>query len=665
MIIIVNMSSVEYAVAPPTRSLLLLLWLTALAVPPDEPPPEEPASTADSADEGDFAEVVVVTATRSPSGLGESPVAVEVVTREEIEASGAESLGEVLEEQPGLFIEDTVTGTAIRMQGMDPEHTLILVDGQRVLGQKDGVIDLDRFQMDDVERIEIVKGPSSSLYGADAMGGVIHIITRDPTPQLRAGLHLRGGTLGRVDGSGDLSFGSEHVRHKLVAGWHQADPWDLDPSDEATTASGYQQGDVAYSLGVRPNADVKLDVDASYLQRRMAGVDQTLTGATFDTRAIVEDARSSFSGWWTATADTKLSWRLSGSLYRAQQLSDQRLSRSGDNVTDEREQLAESSVQIDQVLGGHVLTAGLDGLYQDITSGRLVDGKGNRHRGAFFVQDVWAIGPKEGLHATVVPGFRLDVDSQFGAAPTPRLALAFFRDAVTLRLSVGTGFRAPNFRELYLNFENPGAGYVIAGNPELRPERSRNLNASLSWAKDTLDTSFQVYRNDIANLINISTVDTPDGSDLLFAYANVEQAVTQGLDAQIRWKPDPVALELGYAFTDARDKARNRRLEGRVPHRITASAKVQPVESLSLRTQLGYSSRRPFYTDSNQDGALELLYTPDRLTMDARAAWKGGPLEIFAGVDNLFDVGQQTLAPTVPRFFYAGVNVRGGPKGGS
>lgn len=650
----------------PEVALLLSIWLAALAqdAPPETQTTEdEPAPAEEEPDDEDFAEVVVVSATRSPSGLGKAPVAVEVVTREEIEATGAESLGEVLEEQPGLYIDDTITGTAIRMQGMDPEHTLILVDGQRVLGQKDGVIDLNRFTMDNVERIEIVKGPSSSLYGADAMGGVIHIITRDPRPQTEAGLHVRGGTLGRVDATGDLSFGGDVASHKFVGGWHQADAWDLYPEDENTTASAYQQGDVAYSLTLRPTADLKVDVDASYLQRRMQGVDQTITGATFDTRALVEDSRSSIGGWWTAHANTKISWRLSGSYYRAQQLNDQRLSRSGDSVTDEREQLAEGMLQLDQVVGRHVLSVGTDGLYQDITSERLIEGKGNRHRGAVFAQDVWSIGPDDGLHASISPGFRIDVDSQFGFAPTPRLALAFFKDAFTLRTSAGTGFRAPNFRELYLNFENPGAGYLIAGNDDLRPERSTNLNASLSWAKKSLDASLQVYRNDISDLITISTLDQPDGSDLLFSYQNVEQAVTQGIDTQIRWRPDPVTLEVGYAFVDARDKLRGLKLEGRVPHRITGSAKVKPVDNVSVRTQLGYSSKRPFYTDENQDGALDLLYTPDRLTCDARASWKGGPLELFAGVDNLFDVGQQALAPTVPRFFYAGMNLRGSANG--
>lgn len=619
---------------------------------------QDPVPADVSPDEEEVDEVVVVTATRSPSALGKAPVAVEVVTREELEATGAESLAEVLEEQPGLMIEDTLLGTAIRMQGMNPEHTLILVDGQRVLGRKDGVIDLSRFALDNIERIEIVKGPNSSLYGSDAMGGVVHIVTREPEQQLSAGLHMRGGTLGRVDITGDVSVGDALATHRVTAGYHQSDPWDLDPTDEATTSSGYHQTDVSYALSVKPDDDARMTLNASYMQRRMAGVDQTITGATLDTRQTIEDARAAAGGWWTPHANTKLSWRLSGSAYRAQQLSDQRGAIAGDNVTDEREHLGEASVQLDQVIGSNTLTVGMDGLHQDITSTRLSDGKGGRQRWAVFAQDVWGIGDDEGVHGMVSPGFRLDVDSQFGIAPAPRLATALFFGDFTVRASYGTGFRAPGFRELYLDFENPGAGYVIAGAADLAPERSRNLNASVSYATKPFDMSLQVYRNDIQDLITIVTVDQPDGADLLFTYANVAEALTQGIDAQVRWRPDPFMLELGYALTDARDKRLNRRIEGRVPHRLTGSTSVEMVDRLTVRAQAGYSSKRPYYVDENGDGAVETLWLPDRLTVDGRVSWKDGPLEVFGGVDNLFDVGQHTLAPTVPRFLYAGFTVR-------
>ena len=131
---------------------------------------------------------LVVTATRTATPRGDAPVAVELITREDIAASGAENLADLLEGQPGLDVERSYLGAALRMQGMNPDQVLILVDGERVLGAKDGVIDLGRFPVENIQQVEIVKGPGSALYGADAMGGVVNLITRTPDEPMRAAL---------------------------------------------------------------------------------------------------------------------------------------------------------------------------------------------------------------------------------------------------------------------------------------------------------------------------------------------------------------------------------------------------------------------------------------------------------------------------------------------
>ena len=122
-------------------------------------------------------EEITVTATRTDRTLAETVVATEVINREQIESSGASTAADLLETHPGVSTEQSFAGVAIRLQGLNPEHVLVLIDGQRVIGRKDGAIDLSRYPVDWIERIEIVKGPSSVLYGSDAMGGVINIIS--------------------------------------------------------------------------------------------------------------------------------------------------------------------------------------------------------------------------------------------------------------------------------------------------------------------------------------------------------------------------------------------------------------------------------------------------------------------------------------------------------
>ncbi|MEZ4322299.1 MAG: TonB-dependent receptor [Myxococcota bacterium] len=629
---------------------VLAIATAALAAAPSE------TSEPDEADEP--VEVVVVTASRSETRLGDTPVAVEVLTRAAIEASGSETLAELLEERPGIQIEDTVVGSAVRLQGMNPEHTLILVDGQRVLGRKDGVVDLSRFTLDAIEQIEIVKGPSSALYGSDAMGGVIHIRTRRARPGVSAGLHMRSGTLARNDAAADLELGDERSRHRIGVGWHSGSAWDLDPGDPATTASAFQQIQAEITSTFRPAADASVDASASYLQRRLQGVDSTATGAVSDTRGAIEDARAAVGAWWTPDARTKVSARLSGSLYRAQHLSDQRRADANDSASTDTERLVESSVQLDRIEGDHALTLGVDGLAQGIDSDRLGSSKGSRRRIGVFAQDVWTAHSWEHGRLMVVPGARFDGDSQFGPAVTPRLAGALTARRVTVRLSAGTGYRAPDFRELYLLFENPGVGYVVAGNPDLRPEMSAQVNGSLELApSERFSASAQVHGARIRDLIAIGTPEITGGTER-FAYENIESAVTAGVDVQVRGRPGPVDLTLGYAALVTRDLGLDRPLEGRVPHRITGAAAVELPLALRARAQVGVASPRTFFVDADGDGTDEAVKTASQVTLDARASWKRDGVEVFAGVDNVLDTGSTELAPTTPRLLYAGLTLR-------
>jgi outer membrane receptor for ferrienterochelin and colicins len=164
-----------------TRSLHVVLAL--LLVPALARAQEEPID-------------IVVTGRRSPERLGESAVAVEVITREQIVTSGARDAAQILANQPGIQIDSSFRGEAIQMQGLDPQHTLILVDGERLIGARDGALDLTRLFAGDIERIEIVRGPASAIYGSDAIAGVVNVITR--LPRKNPAARRRGATAARA-----------------------------------------------------------------------------------------------------------------------------------------------------------------------------------------------------------------------------------------------------------------------------------------------------------------------------------------------------------------------------------------------------------------------------------------------------------------------------------
>jgi outer membrane receptor for ferrienterochelin and colicins len=613
------------------------------------------AAAAPFGEDDDVDEVVVVTAGRTPHVQGTHPVGVEVVTREEIAASGAETVAGVLQEQPGVNIDRTPNGTAIQLQGMNPEHTLILIDGRRVLGRKDGVIDLSRLNLADVESIEIAKGAGSALYGSDAMAGVVHIRTRRPDDP-EAGLHLRLGTLGRVDGNVDASTTTGPVRHKVALTYRRADAWDRHPENPATDAAAIDQKGARYVAVVDPTGPLEVQLDAELQQRRLEAVDGSTTGAILDRVQTIEDTRFGLNVARTAETGLDVRGDLSLSLYRDQFVLDQRGAKDLDIASDNRERMVEGSVVVAGEAGRHQLTAGVDGLQQHLQTDRLETGVADRARVGVFVSDLVEL---EAGRADVrfAPSIRADLDTQFGSAVTPRLATSVTKGDVVGRLTVGSGFRAPDFRELYLLFENPGVGYVVSGNPDLQPERSLNLSGGLEWANDTFSLAGSAFANRVRDLIQVGDVDLEPGALQRFGYENVAQAFLAGGELQGRAKLAEVDLELGYALVHARDLEQKRALPGRVPHRVTAAVDTRLARGFGLRAQAGLNSARVIYIETTEGDRVEDI--PPVVTVDARGHYTTDHLRFFFGIDNVLDVAGTSWSPQPPRQFYLGIDARG------
>lgn len=605
---------------------------------------------------------VVVTATRTATSRADAPVAVEVITREDIVASGAENLADLLEGQPGLDVERSYLGAALRMQGMNPDQVLILVDGERVLGAKDGVIDLSRFPVESIEQVELVKGPGSALYGSDAMGGVVNLITRAPDEPVRADLHLRGGARGARDASASVEASGERLSGQLIAGLHQSDGYDLSPQDEATTASAFQQWDVSGQGRAAWGPNLSLAARGSVMRRDLQGVELSGGGAVLDRLSTIEEAQLGLTPRLLLGARSMLTLGASGSLYREQQLVDQRGATALDTYEDHQERLGELSAQLDRATGdAHLITVGAEAMGVTMESPRLDGGTGARARAGLFVQDVWRVPLVSGL--SVVPGARLELDTWYGVVPTPKLALRWqAAPSLTLRVSAGTGYRAPSFKELLLRFENPGAGYVVQGTPTLRPETSRSLQLGAEWApREALWLSANVFHNDLTDLITITTLKAASaGEPAQYGYANVASAWTAGIELAARAAPTSwLDLKLSYTLTESRDETVNLPLEGRARHRGAAQAAFElDTIGVSALARAALVGARPLTGDSDGDGQPDRVQAPPYAALDLRVektVWDRGALAL--GVDNLLNAGDPTQLTMPPRLVYLSLDL--------
>lgn len=191
---------------------------------------ESDVEESEETSESDPNETIVVTGSRTEQLVEKSAVPITVITKEDIEAYGPGDISLLLQQMSGIQISNSVLGSSLQIQGLEPEHILILIDGQRVLGEKDGVIDISRLSLNNIERIEIVRGPSSVLYGSNAMGGVINIITSDVEEPLYGSSNLLYSPVGEQF---DVSSGTKQKWGSILVSFNarNQDAFDLDPSD--------------------------------------------------------------------------------------------------------------------------------------------------------------------------------------------------------------------------------------------------------------------------------------------------------------------------------------------------------------------------------------------------------------------------------------------------
>lgn len=496
---------------------------------------------------------VVVTASRHAEDADTVLAAITVITRAELERSQAPDLLTVLSHQAGIDIARTGgpgQATTAFVRGSNSNQTLILIDGIRVAATGSGLFDLAHLPPDQIERIEIVRGPRAALWGSDAIGGVIQIFTRDP---LGSSMRLTGGRYGRSELSVGTAVNSAQGSLGLTAGYSHIDGF------SATTpgAFGFDPDRDGYSnrnLSVRGNriagnqqlgfnmlatdADVQFDQGASSVRNASGGIN--LGGplaAAWVHRLTVgmarEDLNTPAFGSVFDSRRESADWVLSRALPADRAISV--------GISGERE---------------HGRSMGFG----------AIDFDRDRHAFAGFA----AYSAHLGQHSLELAS-RYDDNSQFGDEMTASGAWAWqFHRIARFRASWGQGFRAPNLNELY----SPGFGGLFAGNSELQPERSRTLEAGLDilpGANRRLSISW--YRTRVGDLVVF------DGEN--FGAINLERTRLDGAELEYRVEGPHWQTLVAGTWQRARDAATGtpllrrpaRKLTGQLDYRFTRGAR--------------------------------------------------------------------------------------------
>jgi outer membrane receptor for ferrienterochelin and colicins len=538
---------------------------------------------------------VVVTATRTERKLSNIAVPVQLISGKTIQQSGSVRLNDILQEQTGLFITSSgattsagggVFGNGIQIQGLSPDYTLILLDGEPIIGRQGGVLDLSRLSVGNIKKIEIVKGPSSSLYGSEAMGGVVNIITEQPQ-QNKLNASFRYGRFNSTDADLVSSVKKDKWGLQLFGNRNSSDGFDLDKTTAGKTVDPYKNYTGQLRFNYQPFQKTKLSLSARYyneVQDNFFPIKDISTGANINIIGDGEIKDVNVNPVITQQFNNNL--RSSLRLYFSRYQYEQTLVKEADKSLYYHDFFQQDFYRIENQTDWHwqnnnYLNIG-GGLVAEKLKTTRYAGKRTNDVRYIFVQNEWRPCDK----FTVIGGLRYDDNTAYQSKLSPKLAAQYkLNDRLRINASYGAGFKAPDFRQLFLNFLNTAAGgYVVYGANEititelekqkqdgiiseilpkayqlalLKPEVSRGFNAGAHYdASEKLNFDLNLFRNDINNLIQVDIIAYRSNNAPVYSYFNVKKAFTQGAELQTQYSLNKyIQLQGGYQFLMTADKA--------------------------------------------------------------------------------------------------------------
>jgi len=545
---------------------------------------------------------IVVSATKTEHTLADVPVEVSVITKEEIKRRNIKTVQDALEYLTGIKINKNCSSWGdkgkVEMLGLDAKDILILVDGQRILGGHAASVDLQQIPIEAVERIEIVKGPASALYGSDAIGGVINIITKSapekPSVSLSTSFGKRGTQIYELSGG----FKKGKFGSFLNYTYRKSDGIDKD-------IDKYWENIFQGSLEYEFTPYSKFTLKPYYSQHKMK----------YEGR---KQQRTGINSIWEWTPDELSKFKLRNSWFNYKHW-------TSDKSSNWHRDSYEAEIDYSRLVKNiHTLTGGYHYHKEDI------DDKGKKYKAdqflhSFFIQDEIDFSP-----FILVLGTRVDKHDRWGTEVNPKVSLLYkVSEDFKLRASVGRAFRGPTLVKLYADNWRMGP-YIVHANPDLEPEKSigYQLGAEYKFSEKLL-CKLSYFRNELKDLISYKIVKMgPPPWDMY--WENVNKAMTQGVElslaSQIR---DNLTAKFGYTLLDTEDKSIGKELTYRPKHKLSVEfGWIIPEIDLNLNLEGEYFGRR-YDSDYNRLGG----YTIFNLALSKNI---GKYASIFARVDNIF-----------------------------
>ena len=653
-----------------------------------------PAYAADESDAVTTKDVVV-TATKTEAEVKAVPQAVEVITKEDISRLGANDVLTALSLADNLNLSRAgMTGNAVSLRGMSTNHTLILVDGKRYAAEDTdvttNVYSLQRLNVSEIERIEIVRGPSSSLYGSDAMGGVINIITKVP--------EKAGGTVGVVTGTRNTAtyFNVDSGKHGRWSATFDArfdkirpinreniTPLETTEMKNGMTMTSKTEGTDRSMYGMRRtyhlsslydfenrnqnklrfdfdymNEDLSSDYANTYIKMTMpAGMSPMLPNggvmaeqwSSVNKKEWFHNEQKGVSAEYTGkTGRNEYQFRT----YYNELEKNSNLINYPFTITAMNRPVGTSSIAYDMdyakystwvteakntmyIGDNHNLTFGGEYRYLQYEGTRLGGSKVGLNKAvkskdvnsyAGYVEDMWQVNDK----LLLIPSVRLEHNSQFGSEATPKIGATYnINNNWRFKANYGKGYKAPTLSELYMEMHRSMGQQTVNvyANPDLQPEETISYDFSIEADKGKNFGKLTYFNNKVTNLIDTETI---NGNEYDNRYINIGKAQINGIEAEIgRHLNDRWTIKVTHNYLDAMDKVKNARLNNRARNTTTLQLIYDDHKDNGISAVLWDQFASDYrYNDEN--------YTYNTFNFSINKKWNK-EFSTYAGIDNIFD----------------------------
>ncbi len=557
---------------------------------------------------------IVITATRHETDASKVSLPIQIITQKAIQQSGSMRLGDILAEQTGIHITQDHT-QGVQIQGLSADYTLILLNGEPLIGRTAGSLDLGRLSLGNIKRIEIIKGASSAMYGSEALAGVINIITEDNSNTKNLTLNTR--------------YGNNQISNTALNSAFNVKNFQMQNFINHYRNGGYDFSPEIFGATVEPHFNTTFHTNIKYTknqweikaQARIFGETQQ-QGFLLNPQQITGKGTTQDQNYSTniVFGNQKKTFKIHAKSYFSRYNTLSNLYNEQDKTLYENTFFTQTFLRPELqaeyfAFKNHYFVVGVGNTWESVEATRYTEKKRFQNQYAYF-QHEWDMSKNLQINW----GMRFDAHSSYKSQLSPKMAVLYkVNPKISLRGSVGMGFKAPDFRQLYLDFANSVVGYSVFGTEELQnalanmqtqgqiaevfvnttqteklnPERSTSWQAGgNAQIYKNWQVKFNFFYNQISDLIETQAVARKINGQFVYSYKNIQRIFSKGLEIEQDFTFfKNIKFSLGYQFLLAKDndivqKIKNGEIYRRNPQTLlTEKVKLQEYGGLFNRSK--------------------------------------------------------------------------------